>query len=87
MAVAALLVLIFLGGTILTVMITVLYPSFKSIKALETKDNSEDDKAWLTYWTVFGMSTLIDEFCGFILEMIPFYFYIKLGFFVWLMLP
>ena len=79
--------MVFLGGTILTVMITVLYPGIKSIKALETKETGEDDKAWLTYWTVFGISTLLDEFGGFILSIIPFYYYVKLAFFVWLMLP
>lgn len=87
MALGALLILVFLGGTILTVTITVLYPAYKSIKALETKDNDDDDKVWLTYWTVFGIFTLLDEFGGFILNLIPFYWYIKLFFFVWMMAP
>ena len=33
------------------------------------------------------MSTLLDEFGGFLLSFIPFYFYVKLAFFVWLMAP
>ena len=33
------------------------------------------------------MFTLLDEFGGIVLSFIPFYFYIKLGFFVWLMAP
>ena len=76
-----------MGGTILTVIFTVVYPAYKSIKALETKDDDDDDKEWLTYWCVFGISSLVDEFGGIILSLIPFYYYIKLLFFVWMMHP
>lgn len=76
-----------MGGTILTVVLTVVYPAYKSIKALETKDDDEDDKIWLTYWCVFGVFTLVDEFGYIILNLIPFYFYIKLIFFIWMMNP
>ena len=86
-ALSCLLILIFLGGTILTAVVTVVYPAFKSIKALETKDDEDDDKVWLTYWTVFGIFTLLDEFAFFILNLIPFYFYIRLLFFIWMMAP
>ena len=83
----ALLVLIFMGGQILMVVLTVVYPGVQSIKALESKNNDEDDKVWLTYWVVFGIFTLLDEWLGFLLAYIPFYFYIRLGFFLYLMLP
>jgi receptor expression-enhancing protein 5/6 len=83
----ALFIVLTMGATILTLTISVLYPAFKSVQALETKDTDDDDKIWLTYWCVFGGFTLLDEFLGFILNMIPFYFYIKVGFFLWLMLP
>jgi receptor expression-enhancing protein 5/6 len=83
----ALTILILFGGTILSAVLTVVYPAFKSIKALETKDTEDDDKVWLTYWVVFGVFTLLDEFAFFILNLIPFYWYIRLGFFVWLMAP
>jgi receptor expression-enhancing protein 5/6 len=79
------MVFITMGGTILTVILSVVYPAYKSMKALETKDTGDDDKVWLTYWCVFGIFTLIDEFGSFLLNMIPFYFYIKLCFFVWMM--
>lgn len=84
---ASLVILFTLGGTILTTIITVVYPAIQSIKALETKGNDDDDKTWLTYWVVFGIFTLLDEFGGIVLSFIPFYFYVKLGFFVWLMAP
>jgi receptor expression-enhancing protein 5/6 len=82
----ALITLITMGGTILTVVLTVAYPAYKSIKALESAGD-DDDKIWLTYWCVFGVFSLLDEFGGIILHLIPFYFYIKLGFFVWMMHP
>lgn len=84
---SSLIILITMGGTILTVVLSVVYPAYKSIKALQTDDTDEDDKIWLTYWCVFGTFTLVDEFLGFILQMIPFYYWIKLGFFVWMMHP
>ena len=59
----------------------------KSIQALETKDNEDDDKVWLTYWCVFGIFQTFDDLFGFVLDDIPFYFYIKVGFFIWMMLP
>ena len=83
----ALFVVMTMGATILTLTLSVLYPAIKSIQALETKNNEDDDKVWLTYWCVFGCFSLLDEFLGFILNFIPFYFYIKVGFFLWLMLP
>jgi receptor expression-enhancing protein 5/6 len=84
---SALVILFTMGGTILTAVITVVYPGFKSIKALETKDTDDDDSVWLTYWVVFGLFTLLDEFAFILLSLIPFYWYIKLGFFLWMMAP
>lgn len=86
LVVSAILILIFFGGTILTVVGTVIYPSIQSIKAIESQ-GGDDDKEWLTYWTIFGMFHLVDEFGGMVLAFIPFYFYIRLAFFVFLMAP
>jgi hypothetical protein len=85
--IAGLVILVTMGSTILTIVITVLYPSMKSIQALETNDTDDDDKVWLTYWIIFGMASLLDEFGGIILSIIPMYYFVKLGFFVYLMHP
>jgi receptor expression-enhancing protein 5/6 len=85
-AVASVLILVLFGGTILTVVFTVLYPSIQSIKAIES-EGENDDKEWLTYWTIFGLFHLVDEFGGFVLNFVPFYFYIRVAFFVFLMAP
>lgn len=84
--VLSLITLCVLGATILTLAITVLYPAAKSIQALETQ-STDDDKEWLTYWIIFGIFTLLDDFAGFILNMIPYYFWIKLVFFIYLFAP
>ena len=78
--------LLVFGATILTLLITVLYPAAKSIQALET-ENTDDDKEWLTYWIIFGIFTLMDDFLGFLLSLIPYYFWVKLAFFVFLFAP
>lgn len=85
LVVTSLFILIFFGGLILSAVLTVLYPSYKSFKALESKETDEDDKIWLTYWCVFGILTLLDEFLGFLLNYIPYYYYIRLGLFIWMM--
>lgn len=74
------------GATILTLTITVLFPAFKSIQALES-EGTQDDKEWLTYWIIFGLFSLIDDFFGCILEFIPYYYWIKLVFFIYLLAP
>ena len=70
----------------ITSAIAVAYPTFKSFLALES-DDDKDDKQWLTYWVVFGVLQIIDIYAGFILTLIPFYFFLKMGFLLWLMHP
>ena len=54
------IVLIFFGVAIITVGITVIYPAIESIRALQTEDDENDDKQWLSYWIIFGVLTLAD---------------------------
>ncbi len=74
------------GSAILTLSITVIYPSIKSIQALESH-GTQDDKEWLTYWIIFGLFSLVDDCCGCILNFIPYFFWIKLAFFIYLLAP
>ena len=57
-----------------------------SFLALES-DGAADDKQWLTYWVCFGAFNIVDQFAGIILQFIPFYYFLKLGFLVFLMHP
>lgn len=74
------------GASILTNIIGVAYPVFMSFYALES-DGDDDDKLWLTYWVVFGIFSIADQFAGFILRFIPFYYVLKVAVLIWLFHP
>jgi receptor expression-enhancing protein 5/6 len=61
------------------------YPVYWTMKAIESKSN--EDKQWLTYWVVFACFTIIDMFSGYLLKFIPFYFFLKIVFLIWLFMP
>ena len=79
-------VMLGIGSSYITVAIGVAYPCFMSFIALES-EGGEDDKQWLTYWVVFGLLNIVDQWSGFILAFIPFYFFLKLCFLIFLMHP
>ena len=83
---SVILVMLGVGTTYITQVVAVAYPCFMSFIALET-DGADDDKQWLTYWVCFGAFNILDQFAGVILSFIPFYYFLKLGFLVYLMHP
>jgi len=64
-----------------------MYLAFKSIQALQTDTDPEDDSTWLTYWMCYGCFTVADMNIGWVLNIIPFYYTMKLFFLIWLQLP
>ena len=68
----------------LATLVGTVYPAFRSVKALKTVLDPEDDKIWLTYWVVYGFSTTADLYLSFILQIVPFYYTAKLLFYLWL---
>ena len=74
------------GQQYIVTLLGVAYPAFMSFRALESPEK-EDDKLWLTYWVCFGSFNIIDQFAGIILAFIPFYYFLKLGFLVYLFHP
>ena len=86
LSVVFLIVMMIKGWLIVMTFITVLYPAVHSIRAIESKEE-EDDKVWLTYWMVFGVLNVLETFFGFIFWIIPYWGWIRLGLFVWLLLP
>jgi len=74
------------GSSYITNLLGVAYPAFMSFLALET-EGMDDDKQWLTYWVCFGAFNIVDQFAGVILRFIPFYYFLKLGFLVYLFHP
>ena len=70
----------------ITCLVGVTLPTYWSIKAIESEDYT-DEKQWLTYWTIFGLFTLLDQFASFILRIFPFYFIVKIVFLIWCFMP
>ena len=63
-----------------------LYPTYASFKALKT-EGTDDDSMWLTYWVVFGLFHVTEQFLGWLMRIIPFYHASKLLFLLWCYLP
>lgn len=62
-------------------------PAYLSFQAIESP-SSHDDVQWLTYWVVFGLFNLLENFAlGLILYYLPWYFPLKTIFVLWLQLP
>ena len=57
-----------------------------SFHALES-EGEDDDKQWLTYWVVFGLFTVTDQFGGLLLSFIPFYYVLKVAMLIWMFHP
>ncbi|KAG4107365.1 receptor accessory protein 5 [Neocallimastix lanati (nom. inval.)] len=73
-------------GDLLSTLIAFVYPAYISFKAIESADKT-DDTQWLTYWTVFGFLHLVECFSDQILGWVPFYYFLKTVFTLWLSLP
>ncbi|KAJ2355415.1 ER membrane protein DP1/Yop1 [Coemansia erecta] len=84
--VGLLLVFLNVGAALLVNLTGFGYAAYASMNAIETP-GKEDDAQWLTYWVVFGTFNVLEYFTGFLLYWFPFYYLIKLGFLVWLMMP
>ena len=79
---------IFDADALITNLVGTIYPVFWTMKSIETNSNDDDDdKHWLTYWICFAFFNLIETFSGFILRFIPFYFFLKIIFLIWLFMP
>jgi len=86
LSVVFLIVMLIKGWLIVMTFITVLYPAVHSIRAIESSEE-EDDKVWLTYWMVFGVLNVLETFFGFVFWIIPYWGWLRLALFVWLLLP
>ena len=78
--------MLFQGMLIIGITMTVLWPALHSVRAIESPDE-DDDKRWLSYWMIFGLLNVLETFFGFIFWIIPYWTWLRLGLFVWLLLP
>ncbi|KAK9708840.1 hypothetical protein K7432_009391 [Basidiobolus ranarum] len=63
-----------------------LYPAYASYKALEER-RSEELLTWLMFWIVMGIFTAVEFVADVIIFWFPFYYQLKMGFILWLILP
>ncbi|CAL5444824.1 unnamed protein product [Camellia sinensis] len=66
--------------------VSLVYPLYASIRAIETK-SPEDDRQWLTYWILYSMITLFELTFAKLIEWIPIWSYAKLILTCWLVIP
>ncbi|OAY31018.1 HVA22-like protein a [Manihot esculenta] len=66
--------------------VSLVYPLYASIRAIETK-SVVDDQQWLTYWVLYSMITLIELTFAKVIEWIPIWSYAKLILTCWLVIP
>ncbi|KAF9112339.1 receptor accessory protein 4 [Mortierella sp. AM989] len=62
------------------------YPAYASYKAINSRNNTRLT-AWLMYWTVMGLFTLVEFVLDTLIFWFPFYYEIKLVFVLWMILP
>ncbi|KAF5734698.1 HVA22-like protein a [Tripterygium wilfordii] len=66
--------------------VSLLYPLYASIRAIESK-SPVDDQQWLTYWVLYSMITLFELTFAKLIEWIPIWPYAKLIWTCWLVIP
>ncbi|KAG2679227.1 hypothetical protein I3843_11G042000 [Carya illinoinensis] len=66
--------------------VSLVYPLYASIRAIETK-SPVDDQQWLTYWVLYSLITLFELTFAIVIEWIPIWPYAKLILTCWLVIP
>lgn len=81
-------IFIFLGifDAFFTNFVGTLLPAYLSMKSIETQE-TDLEKQWITYWVLFSFLNLLDKLSGLFIFYLPFYYFIKYLFLVWLFLP
>jgi len=75
-----------IGAGFICNLVGFIYPAYWSLKAIESKTR-DDDTQWLVYWVFYAAFSIVDSFVEFLLRWIPFYYFFKLGFFLWFFHP
>ncbi|KAK7411008.1 hypothetical protein VNO78_02328 [Psophocarpus tetragonolobus] len=66
--------------------VTLLYPLYASVVAIESQSKL-DDEQWLAYWIIYSFLSLAEMLLQPILEWIPIWYDVKLLTVAWLVLP
>ena len=86
LALAAVLSLFKFTGNLVVLITGILYPGYMSLCSIHSKE-IEDDKQWLSYWVLFSCCNFLDYFLGTLVDLIPFYYTLKLLFIIYLFWP
>ena len=89
MGVTSLIISFMYGVQLVLTMFTGVYPCYKSIVAIESKDDSDDaKKTWLAYWCIAALAMVWDSTFGIIFgAVVPFYWLMRIGFYFYLIMP
>ncbi|KAL2342794.1 hypothetical protein Fmac_004079 [Flemingia macrophylla] len=66
--------------------VTLLYPLYASVVAMESTSKL-DDEQWLAYWIIYSFLTLMEIVLQSLWEWIPIWYDVKLLLVAWLVLP
>ncbi|CAN1309624.1 HVA22-like protein k [Linum perenne] len=61
-------------------------PVYSTFKAIE-RDDRDEQKKCLVYWSAFGAFSVAEVFTDKILSWFPMYYHVKFAFLIWLQLP
>lgn len=79
-------IIVAIGGAEFVVdMLGFAYPTYMSLYTMDA--DPEGSAQWLTYWVAFSGFSIFENMASFILELIPFYFWIKCAFILWMWHP
>ncbi|XP_057417871.1 HVA22-like protein e [Lotus japonicus] len=66
--------------------VTLLYPLYASVVAMESTSKLDDDQ-WLAYWILYSILTLVEMVLQPLLQWLPIWYDAKLLLVAWLVLP
>jgi receptor expression-enhancing protein 5/6 len=70
----------------ITDLVGIVFPIYWTVKALE-RPNTTENQQWLSYWGIFFTLLSFDFLFGSALARVPYYYFIKICFLMWLFLP
>lgn len=81
------MLLLDLGGFMISTLFGFFYPAYMSYKCLEKSCGVDDHKQWITYWVLYSFLTVCDSLVAFILHYLPFFHIFKIVFLLYLFHP
>ncbi|GKY94679.1 hypothetical protein MPSEU_000433300 [Mayamaea pseudoterrestris] len=72
------------GGKLIVDLAGFVYPAYMSFKSLEAQ---HDETEWLTYWVVFSSFSILESFLSPLVNLVPFYLWIKVAFIIFMYHP